>query len=168
MKTSKPTSLADRKQVLFYAGACAVGIMAVVAALLYMRTKEEAPSLPVPDSMQACEVTSECMLVETRCDRCCGYEAIALAHLNAYMEMYRESCRLYDLHAYREHMNRDVHALDDSNTCECFHKDTIPACIHGACQFSAPPEAQSPSTFLVSVTAIVDGLLSTLKRISHH
>jgi hypothetical protein len=130
----------DRNTLYVYGGTYAIGMIAVVASLLYTRTREAIPYLPVPAFLQTCEVSSECMPVETRCDKCCGYEAIAVAHLNAYIDMYRESCAPYALHAYREDMNRDAFALDHSSGCDCFEKDTMPACIHGTCQLSESPD----------------------------
>jgi hypothetical protein len=128
-------------RLLLAAGMGALGLLACLTAVITLSNRAKIPYLPVPALMQACEVTSQCMLVETRCDRCCGYAAIAAAHVEAYMEMYSESCRLYDLQSsHRDKGHSEAFALNDRSACNCFMPDTLPMCLYGFCALSALPE----------------------------
>ncbi len=72
-----------------------------------------------PSSFRACEVDSDCKLIETLCSACCGGESINQKFVAAYGEIYSKACGNYK-----------------GGVCECYSKFTEPKCISKVCELT--------------------------------
>lgn len=71
----------------------------------------------VSKASRECDKDSDCILVETLCSACCGYESINQKFRKEFAENYRSQC-----------------AGHKGGVCDCYSKFTEPKCVLKECK----------------------------------
>ncbi len=79
-------------------------------------------------TFKTCSSHDECILVETLCDQCCGYDAINSLFYADFEKVYDRTCRNYQKTA---------------PVCECTNPKTVPVCENYICTLITPEEART-------------------------
>lgn len=115
-----------------------IGSIIVAGAVVYatLQAQQSAPQVPltayseqvlVPETMQRCSESDQCIVVDTTCSFCCKYLAVNAAHEKLFNQMFDQSCAPYK-----------------GPMCECFDLSSYPKCVDGFCQlvkFDDDPDA---------------------------
>lgn len=90
---------------------CAILVSGVTPAVAGLK-----PPITIPEKFRTCTQDSDCILVDTLCSACCGYDAINAANKNLFSELQKNYC-----------------ANHNGAVCDCIAPGVEPVCKENRC-----------------------------------